>query len=102
MLTLWCLTLACIRIGVDKTAEGKLRAKYIALAQKCHDNTTNPEAADFMNFNIDKQPLVDAAFFAQALLRVLKQLWHPLNEATKEKVIKVLKATRVIKPHENN
>ncbi|WNH09000.1 DUF2264 domain-containing protein [Thalassobellus suaedae] len=91
-----------LELGPDKTPEGKLRAKYIALAQQSIHNATNPEAADFMNFNNDKQPLVDAAFFAQALIRSPKQLWEPLDETTKQNVINALKSTRVIKPYYSN
>ncbi|KJD34710.1 hypothetical protein PK35_02825 [Tamlana nanhaiensis] len=91
-----------LELGTDKTPEGKLRAKYILLAQKCIHNATNPESPDFMNFNNDKQPLVDAAFFAQALIRAPEQLWEPLDETTKENVIKALKSTRVIKPYYSN
>jgi len=63
-----------LELGPDTTPEGKLRAKYIDMAQKCIHNATDPNAADFMNFVNDRQPLVDAAFFAQALLRAPKQL----------------------------
>lgn len=91
-----------LELGADDTEEGKLRAKYIALAQKCIRNATNPESADFMNFNNDKQPLVDAAFFAQALIRAPKQLWEPLDKTTKKNVIQALKSTRVIKPYYSN
>jgi len=61
-----------------------------------------PWLEDFMNFNNDKQPLVDAAFFAQALIRAPKQLWEPLDKKTKENVINALKSTRVIKPYYSN
>lgn len=91
-----------LELGPDQTTEGKLREKYIDLAQKCIHNATNPDAPDFMNFNNDNQPLVDAAFFAQALIRAPKQLWEPLDETTKANVIKALKSTRVIKPFYNN
>ncbi|OCB71585.1 hypothetical protein SAMN05192550_0340 [Flavobacterium glycines] len=91
-----------LELGPDETTEGKLRAKYIALAQKSIHNATDPNAADFMNFVKGGQPLVDAAFFAQALLRAPKQLWEPLDTTTKENVIKALKSSRVIKPYESN
>ncbi|GEC70947.1 hypothetical protein SAMN05443543_102577 [Flavobacterium flevense] len=91
-----------LELGADETPEGKLRAKYIDLAQKSIHNATDPNAADFMNFVNDRQPLVDAAFFAQALLRAPKQLWEPLDAVTKENVIKALKSSRVIKPYQSN
>lgn len=91
-----------LELGPDSTPEGKLRAKYITLAQKSIHNATDPASTDFMNFLKDKQPLVDAAFFAQALLRAPKQLWEPLDATTKENVIKALKSTRVIEPYKSN
>ncbi|WP_111307619.1 DUF2264 domain-containing protein [Confluentibacter sediminis] len=91
-----------LELGSDNTPEGKLREKYIDLARKCIQNATDPSSPDFMNFVNDRQPLVDAAFFAQALLRAPNQLWEPLEEKTKENVIHALKSTRVIKPYYSN
>lgn len=91
-----------LELGSDATAEGKLRAKYIDLAQKSIHNATDPNAPDFMNFVNDRQPLVDAAFFAQALLRAPQQLWEPLDAVTKENVIKALKSSRKIEPYHSN
>ncbi|HMC00603.1 MAG TPA: DUF2264 domain-containing protein [Flavobacteriaceae bacterium] len=91
-----------LELGPDETPEGILRAKYIDLAQKCIHNATNPESPDFMNFTNDNQPLVDAAFLAQGLIRAPKQLWDPLDKETKANVIKALKSTRVIKPYYSN
>ncbi|MCL6218089.1 DUF2264 domain-containing protein [Zunongwangia pacifica] len=91
-----------LELGPDDTKEGKLREKYIELAQKAIDQATDPESADFMNFNKDRQPLVDAAFFAQGLLRAPTQLWEPLSEATKRNVIKALKSSRDIEPYYSN
>lgn len=91
-----------LELGPDPTPEGKLRAKYIDLAQKCIHNATDPDSEDFMNFVNDRQPLVDAAFLAQALLRAPKQLWEPLDKTTKENVIKAFKSSRKIEPYHSN
>ncbi len=91
-----------LELGADETAEGKLRAKYIDLAQKCIHNATDPGSPDYMNFVIDRQPLVDAAFFAQALLRAPNQLWEPLDSITKQNVIAALKSSRKIEPYQSN
>lgn len=91
-----------LELGPDETAEGKLREKYIQLARKGIHNATDPESADFMNFTNDRQPLVDAAFLAQGLLRAPNQLWEPLSEGTKQNVIEALKSTRQIKPYYSN
>jgi hypothetical protein len=91
-----------LELGPDNTAEGKLRKKYIDLAVTCIHNATDPKAADFMNFNKGGQPVVDAAFFAQALLRAPHQLWDNLDAATKANVINALKSSRVITPNYSN
>ena len=91
-----------LELGADETPEGKLRQKYILLALKGLDNATNPKAADYMNFNKGGQPLVDAAFLAQALLRAPTQLWDPLDQQTKTNIIRELKSSRVIRPYTSN
>lgn len=91
-----------LELGADSSAEGKLRARYIQLARVCLDNATSPSSPDFMNFNKGGQPLVDAAFLAQALIRAPRQLWQPLSQQTKQNIINALKSSRVIKPGENN
>lgn len=91
-----------LELGPDDTEEGQLRAKYILLARKCIANAVNPESKDFMNFSKGYQPLVDAAFLAQAFLRAPKQIWEPLDEVTKQQVIDAFLATRKITPWYNN
>lgn len=91
-----------LELGPDDTPEGKLRQKYQALALKGIRNATDPAAADYMNFTKGGQPLVDAAFLSQALLRAPKQLWGKLDQGTRNNVITALKATRVIRPYTSN
>jgi hypothetical protein len=91
-----------LELGPGDDAEGKLRAHYIRLAVKGIGNAVDPKAADFMNFDHGTQPLVDTAFFAQALLRAPGQLWGNLDGKTRANVIAALKSSRVIKPNESN
>lgn len=91
-----------LELGPDDTEEGKLRGKYIDWSLKSISNAVNPQASDYLNFNKGTQPLVDAAFLCQALLRAPKQLWGNLDERTKNNLINELKSTRVIKPWPNN
>lgn len=91
-----------LELGPDNTDEGRMREKYILLSLQCIENATNPKSADFMNFNQGRQPLVDAAFFAQALLRSPKQLWGRLDAETQKNVIAALKSSRVIQPSFSN
>ena len=56
-----------------------------------------------MNFTRGDQPLVDAAFLAQGILRAPHALWKPLEERTKRQLIEVFKSSRVIPtPTSNN
>ncbi|UOB16616.1 DUF2264 domain-containing protein [Abyssalbus ytuae] len=87
-----------LELGPDNTPEGKLREKYIQLTLKSIKNATNPHAKDYMNFANGGQPLVDAAFFAEALIRAPHQLWERLDETTKKNVLTELKKTRSISP----
>ena len=91
-----------LELGPDNSDEGKLRKKYIDLSIRCIKNAVDPKAPDFMNFNTGNQPLVDAAFFAQALLRAPKQLWDNLDAATRANVVAALKSSRVITPSYSN
>ncbi|WP_242134489.1 DUF2264 domain-containing protein [Aestuariivivens marinum] len=92
-----------LELGPSPTEEGKLRKTYIELAHKAIYNAVNPKSKDYLNFDIGNQPLVDAAFLAQALLRAPNQLWHPLPIETKQLVINAFKKSRTIKnvPYNN-
>ncbi len=91
-----------LELGPDEMDEGKLRAELIGLTVKGVANAVNPDSPDYMNFNKGSQPLVDAAFFAQGLLRARRQLWDRLSDQDRTHVIAALKLTRVLKPGMNN
>lgn len=84
----------------DKT-EKKLRDKFFALTQKAIDNGTNPQSKDYFNFTKNYQPLVDAAFLANGLIRA-PRLWESLPQRVKENTLKALLSTRDIRPGFNN
>lgn len=91
-----------LELGPDNTAEGKMRAELLALAHKSIKKAVDPKSADYMNFTKPSQPLVDAAFLAQAFIRSPKHLWGGLDNETRKMVVDALKLTRNIKPHLNN
>jgi len=91
-----------LELGPDDTEEGKLREKYILLVHQSLKNATDPNAADFMNFDDGGQPLVDAAFLAQGLLRAPTQLWDRLDAETQSNIITALKSSRKINPYYSN
>lgn len=91
-----------LELGPDNTSEGQLREKYIKLTVKGLKNAVNPASPDYLVFGEPSQPLVDAAFLAQGLLRARTQLWDNLDPQAKEWMITELRRSRVIKPGENN
>ncbi len=91
-----------LELGGDNTSEGQLRKKYIDLAQRCMKMAVDPKSPDFMNFNVEKQPVVDAAFLAHAILRAPNVLWKQLDAETQKNVIEAMKSSRVITPYYSN
>ncbi|UQZ32711.1 hypothetical protein C2I18_03540 [Paenibacillus sp. PK3_47] len=74
--------------------EEQLREYYAKLMLEALDAATDPESADYMNFEVEGQPLVDAAFLAHALVRAPKRLASRLDKRVKANVIAALKKTR--------
>lgn len=91
-----------LELGPDNTPEGKLRKKYIDLVRICLHNATDSTGPDYMNFNCCGQPVVDAAFLAQGLLRAPHQLWDPLDKKTKDNIIAALKKSGEVTHYQNN
>jgi hypothetical protein len=77
--------------------------KLVELAQMSLDAATDPSSPDFMNFYEGAQPVVDAAFMAQGILRAPTVLWQSLETRVRKNVVEALKSSRAIKiPSENN
>ena len=83
--------------------ELKSQQQFLKLAQMALDAATDPQSPDFMNFSEGGQPLVDAAFLAQGILRAPKVLWEPLEPRVKKQIVAALKSSREIPtPDRNN
>ena len=97
-----------IELGPDSTPEGKLREKFGLMARRSLINATDPKSPDYLSFGLSStvdgqaQPLVEAAYVAQALLRAPKVLWEPLTEIQMQNVITSLKMSRCLKAGESN
>lgn len=93
-----------LELGADETEEGALRAKYIDLTVRSITHAVDPDSPDYLTFGLlaIHQPLVDAAFLAQGLLRAPTQLWGNLSPQTQEQVITELRRSREIKAWNNN
>ncbi len=86
----------------DETAEGKLRKKMKEELLKGLTNAVNPSHPDYLNFRSESQPIVDAAYLAQAFLRAPKALWEPLDSLTKHRFVEEFKSLRNRKGAYNN
>ena len=83
-------------------SEKQLQDKYFRLAITCIGNAVTEGTADYMNWGDEGgQPVVDASFFAYALVRCPK-LWQNLDQTIQQRVITCLKKTRNIKLPQNN
>lgn len=78
----------------DNTEEGKMRLELRTALLKGIVNAVDPANPDYLNFRTESQPIVDAAYMAQAFLRAPKALWEPLDAVTKSRVIEEFKTLR--------
>ena len=93
-----------LELGPDGSDEGQLRDQYIQLTLKALENAFDPACPDCLEFwnPTYRQPLVDAAFLAEGLLRAPTQLWGRLDDQTRERVISRFRESRRIEPFRNN
>jgi hypothetical protein len=78
----------------DETKEGEMRKKLRIALLKGIANAVDPANPDYLNFRKESQPIVDAAYMAQAFLRAPKALWEPLDAITKARIAEEFKALR--------
>lgn len=91
-----------LELGIIGGDEGKLRKEFGTMAREAIDAGTDPESADYMNFDKGRQALVDAAFLAHALIRAPKELWYKLDQRVRNNLIKAMKKTRIHLPYHCN
>ncbi|WP_344765472.1 DUF2264 domain-containing protein [Pedobacter ginsengiterrae] len=86
----------------DETEEGKMRKSLRLELLKGLANSVNPESPDYMNYRTESQPIVDAAYVAQAFIRAPEALWKPLDDLTKKRFVEEFKALRTRSGAYNN
>jgi hypothetical protein len=91
-----------LELGADATEEGARRGRYAELARRGLRHATDPASPDYLNFTRGRQPLVDAAFLAHAVVRAPRELWASLDAATQRRLADALRATRAIQPSQSN
>lgn len=86
----------------DGTEEGKKRSQLRQWALKSYANAVDPESPDYLLWRKEGQPLVDAAYVAESLIRGFDALWLPLDETTKKRYIEEFTLIRRIDPPYTN
>jgi hypothetical protein len=82
--------------------EGRLQQRYRELARTAVARICDPADSARLNFDRGSQPVVDAAFLAQAILRAPTQLWEKLSAPAQQNLADALVQTRSILPYFNN
>ena len=92
-----------LNLPADDTPEGRRRAEYVTMVVRALDNAVDPASPDYMPFDRPTtQPLVDAAYVAEGLLRSRDAVWPRLSDSTKQRLIREFKASRRIKAPDKN
>jgi len=86
----------------DDGKEGRLRRQLLEELLRGLVHAVDPASPDYLNFRTENQPIVDAAYVAQAFLRAPKALWEPLDSLTKRRFVEEFKALRIRKGAYNN
>ena len=87
--------------GVNEWEKNQ-KEKYAELARRSIANCVDPQANDYMIFDRGTQPLVDAAFLAQGILRAPKELWDKFEHNVRKNILQCMLSTRKIRPWRNN
>jgi len=88
--------------GIAPLVESGVAPAYGPLVLQALDRAVDPKSPDFMNFTRDRQPLVDAAFLVEGLLRAPTSVLAHIEGSTKSNLIAALESTRAITPPLNN
>ena len=91
-----------LELGADASPEGARRGTYAALTRAAVARAVDPASPDALNFTRGSQPLVDAAFLAQGLLRARRSARVARRSYTRRQLVTVLESTRTITPGYNN
>lgn len=84
--------------GEEADAQREARQQAQALIA----SITDPASPDHIDFAEGMQPLVDAAFLAQAILRAPTILWNDLPVAARTHILRAMSAACSIEPAANN
>ncbi len=99
---LMCGIAPWLELPDDDTVEGVQRKQLREWALQSYAHAVDPDSPDYLLWNKENQPLVDAAFIAESFIRAPKQLWEPLDDITKQRYINEFTSLRRVNPPYNN
>jgi len=91
-----------LTLADDGTAESAQRSRLTHWAIESFARSVDPKSPDYLLWRKEEQPLVDSAYFANALMRAPAQLWRPLDKTTKARIVTELKLLRRVAPPYQN
>jgi len=86
----------------DGSVEGRLRAGLRQQALASFAQSVDPTGPDYLLWRESAQPLVDSAYFTNALLRAPRQLWEPLDATTRRRIVAEIQGLRRVSPPYTN
>lgn len=86
----------------EDAEEESLRREAAELARRAIAAAVTPSSPDVMNFSRGYQPIVDAAFLAEGILRAPRELYEKLPDSVRRELIARMKETRTRKPYATN
>lgn len=88
----------------DDSRESQIRKRLRLQAQQSLVHAVDPASPDYLYWGTptSRQPLVDAAYIAQALLYAPKSLWQDMDAVTKTRIIDEFTKIRALKPNQSN
>lgn len=88
--------------GAANGEEGALHQRYVEMTHRAMAAAVDPQSPDWLEFGGDRQTLVDAAFFAVAVLRAPNVLNKQLEPRVRSQLAEALRKTRVLQPAYSN
>ena len=82
--------------------EKALQEEFQALARRAILRAVSPEDPAALNFSVDYQPIVDAAFLAEGILRAPNELWNRFSPEEQAQICHAMEETRTRKPYPSN
>ena len=84
--------------GEEKT----LQEEFRELTRRAIVRAVDPEDPAALNFSEDHQPIVDAAFLGEGILRAPRELWDRFSAEEQAMICRAMEATRTRKPYPSN